>query len=73
MVDILDELQAVKGFVRLELYSGEIVFGKPDCIVYDEDDDGDETIKKIRFEPLQEPYAVYYGLDEIKSFREINK
>ena len=61
-MDILDELQAVKGFVRLELYSGEIVFGKPDCIVYDVDDDGDVTKD-----------AVYYGLDEIKSFREINQ
>ena len=73
MMDILDQLQAIKGVVQLELHSGEMMLGKPDCIVYDEDDNGDETIKKIRFEPYQEPYAVYYGLDDIKGFREIGK
>lgn len=73
MMDILDKLQEIHGVVQIELYSGERLLGRPDCIVYDEDDEGWDTIKKIRFEPLQEPYAVYFGLDEIKSFREINE
>ena len=70
MIDILDKLQAVDGYVRLVLKSGEIIFGKPDCIVYDEDEDGYDTIKKIRFEPWGGTYAIYYTIDEIESFDE---
>ncbi len=36
MIDILDELQAVDGYVQLVLKNCEIQFGKPDCIVCDE-------------------------------------
>lgn len=36
MIDILDELQDVDGYVQLVLKNGEIQFGKPDCIVYGE-------------------------------------
>lgn len=73
IMDILDELQNVDGFVRLVLKSGEIVFGKPDCIVYDEDEDGFDTLKKIRFEPWDSEYASYYSEEEIKSFDECDE
>lgn len=73
MLDILDKLQEEQGYVRLVLTSEEITFGMPDCIVYDEDEDGDETIKKIRFEPWGEQYAVYYGVNDIKAFDHIDE
>lgn len=60
MMDILDQLQAIKGVVQLELRSGEMMLGKPDCIVYDEDDNGDETIKKYVLNPSKSrmPYTM---------------
>ena len=70
MIDVLDKLQAVDGYVRLILKSGEIVFGKPDCIVYDEDEDGYDTIKTIRFEPIGNEYAKYYKEEDIQEFNE---
>lgn len=73
MIDILDRLQVQKGYVRLILASEEIVFGKPDCIVYDEDENGDETIKQIRFEQWGEPYAKYYGVEDIKEYDPIDE
>lgn len=68
MIDILDKLQAVDGFVRLVLTSGEIIFGKPDCIVYDEDEEGYDTIKTIRFEPWGNEHARYFKEEEVKEF-----
>ena len=73
MIDILDKLQVQKGYVRLVLSSGEIVFGKPDCIVYDEDENGDETIKQLRFEQWDELYAKYYGVEDIKEYDPIDE
>lgn len=73
MIDILDKLQAVDGYVRLVLKSGEIVFGKPDCIVYDEDEDGYDTIKSIRFEPWENEYAKYYKEEDIQDFDEYDE
>lgn len=70
MIDILDKLQNVDGFVRLVLKSDEIIFGHPDCIVWDEDEEGWETIKTIRFEPYLSNQAEYFKADEIKSFDE---
>lgn len=72
MIDILDKLAARKGFVRLDLTNGESVFGRPDCIVFEEDEEGWDTIKHIRFEPFDSPYAQYYQAHEIKSVTEID-
>ena len=73
MMDILDKLQSENGYVRLVMASGEIMFGKPDCIVYDEDENGDEIIKKIRFETWGEPYADYFGTDDIAEYDQIDE
>lgn len=70
MIDILDRLEEVSGFVRLVLKSGEIMFGKPDCIVWDEDEEGYDTIKTIRFEPFEGGVAKYFKVDDIESFDE---
>ena len=73
VIDILDRLRAHKGFVRLVLESGEIVYGKPDCIVYDEDENGDEVIKLIRFEQRGKMFAKYYGVDDIREFTPVDE
>lgn len=73
MMDILDKLQSEDGYVRIVMSSGAIMFGKPDCIVYDEDENGDEIIKKIRFETWGEPYADYFGIDDIAEYDQIDE
>ena len=67
-LDILDRLQDEEGFVRLVLTSGEITFGKPKSIVYDEDEEGWETIKTIMFEPFMGEHMMFYGLDDVESY-----
>ena len=67
-VDILDLLQAESGSVRLFLKSGETIVGRPDCIVYDEDEEGYDTIKQIRFEPHDSEFAMYYTEEEIRHY-----
>ena len=65
--DILDDLQSENGFVELTLSTGEKVFGKPDCITWD----GEEELDKhIRFIPYfsTSRRAVYYGIEDIVSY-----
>lgn len=73
MIDILDKLQNVDGFVRLVLKTGEVMFGHPDCIVWDEDAEGYDTIKTIRFEPYFSRFAVYFKVDEVESYDEYDE
>ena len=70
-LDILDKLQAANSYVRLFLANGEVILGYPHCIVYDEDEEGYETIKTIRFLPCFGNHDKYYKEDEIKYFEPI--
>ena len=70
MLDILDKLQDIYGYVRLILKSGEVIYGKPDCVVYDEDENGYDTIKQIRFEPWGGKVAKYFTEEELVSYEE---
>ena len=70
-LDILDKLQAAHSYVRLFLTNGEAIFGYPHCIVYEEDEEGYETIKTIRFIPYFGIHDKYYKEHEIKSFEPI--
>lgn len=67
-IDILDRLQAENGTVRLFLRNGDSIIGEPDCIVYDEDEEGYDTIKQIRFEPQDSEFAMYYTEEEIHHY-----
>ena len=69
-LDILDKLENETGFVRLVLASGGIIYGKPDCICWAEDEDGDDTIKEIMFEPYFNLYGInkFYREEDIKSY-----
>ena len=70
MITIIDKLQNVDSYVRLVLKTGEVMFGKPDCIVYEEDDEGWETIPMLRFEPSDMGRAKYFKAEDIQSFDE---
>ncbi len=70
-IDILDRLQATESLVQLHLKSGEVLLGRADCIVYEEDEEGYDTIKQIRFEPLGSEFAKYFTIEEIISFTEV--
>ena len=72
-MDILDRLQEEKGYVRIILASGEIVFGRPQSIVYDEDEEGWETVKTIMFEPWGLQHATFYKEEDIETYDPINK
>lgn len=72
MLDILDRLQAENGLVRLVLCNGEIMCGKPDCIVYEKYGDGDEVYKMLRFEPHSEHQAVYLRMNDIAEYTRCN-
>ena len=69
-LNILDRLENEKGFVRMVLTSGEIVYGTPEIICWAEDDDGLDTIPEIMFKPYFNPYGVkkFYREDDIVSY-----
>ena len=72
-LDILDRLEEENGFVRLTLSSGEIVYGEPKCIVYDEDEEGWETIKNIMFEPYFATNPVFYKIEDITKYEAVEE
>ncbi len=72
-LDIIDKLQDEKGFVRLVLTSGEIVYGLPQMIVYEEDEEGWETVKTIMFEPYFGLNEKFYKLEEINSYEPVKE
>ncbi len=73
MITIIDKLQNIDSYVRLVLATGEVIFGKPDCIVYEEDDEGWETIPTLRFEPWEIGSAKYFKAEDIERFDEVDE
>lgn len=72
-IDILDSLQDINGYVRPVLTSGEVLFGRPQCIVYNEDNESWETVKTIMFDPWNGIHSVFFTEEEIESFEEWEK
>ena len=73
MMDILDELESMEGYVRLTLKSGEIIYGRSDCVVFDEiegDEEDYEIVKSLLFLPMNEKYVYYLTENDVESFRE---
>jgi len=75
-IDILDQLENTSSYVRLVLKNGQIEYGYPENIVFLENEEGWETIKRIVFSPY---YAVSvsqwkdYGLEDIESFEPVKE
>ena len=66
-LDILDEIEHEDKRIKVLLKSGEVITGVSDCIVYDEDENGEETVKNLRFiNDGGESRYVY--LDEVESY-----
>ena len=72
-LDIIDKLDDKDGFIQLVLKSGEIEFGTPLCIIYNEDEEGFETIKRILFKPYFGLHTKDFGLDDIESYIPIDE
>ena len=66
-LDILDELQTETGYVELTLSTGEKVYGKPDCITWDGEDELDKHIRFIPYFSINNR-GVYYGVEDIVSY-----
>ena len=75
-MDILDELHELEGYIRLTLKSGEIIYGRSDCIVFDEIEGDEENyedykiVKSLLFLPMNEKYVYYLTENDVESFRE---
>lgn len=72
-IDILDRLQDEEGYVRLTLVNGQTVYGLPQCVVFDEDEDGWETIKRLYFEALPDYRPYFWGTEDIASYQPIER
>lgn len=69
---ILNDIEEAEGLLKLNLSSGEIIYGKSDVILFesvdDEDDDCFEETEYIRSLPNGIEPARYLTEDEIKSY-----
>ena len=73
MFDILDELQDVNKYVKVLLRSGDVLYGVPDIIELDDDEETGEIIKSILFFPMNKKYVYNLTEDDIVSFTECRK
>ena len=73
MIDILDELQDVNGYVKVLLRSGDVLYGVPDIIEFDDDEETGEIIKSILFFPMNKKYVYNLTEGDIVSFTECRK
>lgn len=67
-IDILDRLQEEEGYIRLVLTDGRIIYGLAQCVVYDEDENGWDTEKRIMLEPYPYGNSRFFGIDDIASY-----
>ena len=58
MIDILDELQDVNGYVKVLLRSGDELYGVPDCVEFD---DNEENKGKVIVALLPDSGDRYYS------------
>ena len=72
-LDIIDKLDGEEGFVELVMKSGEKVFGEPLGIIWNEDEYGWDTIKRILFKPYFSIHTRDYGIEDIDSYIPIYK
>ena len=72
-LDIIDMLDEEEGFVELVLKSGKKVFGKPLITIWNEDEDGFDSIKRILFKPYFSIHTRDYGLEDIESYIPIDE
>ena len=60
MIDILDELQEVNSYVKVRLRSGDILYGIPDIVEFDDDEETGEIVKSLLFIPMNKKYVYNY-------------
>ena len=66
-LDVLDKIEHEDKRIKVFLKFGEVITGVSDCIVYDEDEDGEEIVKNLRF--INDGGEVrYIYLHEVESY-----
>ena len=66
-MDVLDKIEHEDKRIKVFLKFGEVITGVSDCIVYDEDEDGEEIVKNLRF--INDGGEVrYIYLHEVESY-----
>ena len=64
MIDILDELMYTRSYVKVHLRSGDILYGIPDIVEFDDDEETGEIVKSLLFIPMNKKY-VYNNINDI--------
>lgn len=68
---ILNDIEETEGFIKLDLTSGETLYGQSDVILFESDDDDDECVEEteyLRFLPYKKSQARYLKEEDIKTF-----
>ena len=73
MIDILDELQDVNKYVKVLLRSGDVLYGVPDIIEFDDDEETGEIVKSLLFIPMNKKYVYNLTEDDIISYTKCRK
>ena len=66
-LDVLDYMQDEVGLMKVRLTDGSVIYGVADCIVMDEDEEGFDTIRNIKFNVLGKNPIFLYP-EDIKSY-----
>lgn len=75
-ISVLIDMVIKKGLMEVILSDNTILFGYPDCLVPEEDDEEDEDSlehDELVFRIYKEGYGVFLREEEVKSFRKVDK
>lgn len=71
-ITILHEMKAEKHLLEVILKDGSLVFGFPDCLVPEEDDNGD-THDELVFVVYGEDYRIWLREEDVVEFRKVDE
>ena len=73
MIDILDELMYTRSYVKVHLRSGDILYGIPDIVEFDDDEETGEIVKSLLFIPMNKKYVYNLTENDIISYTKCRK
>lgn len=75
-ITILDKINYEKSLLEIVLSDNTIIFGYPDCVIQEEDNEDDDNSPEhdeLVFRIYKEGYGVFLREEEVKSFRKVDK